>query len=125
MHSSALRALEFDRIAAVVSGLAVTPTGQDRLLAMYPLTDAAGVAAVQRATTEGTQFLAEHPGFPLRVPADLDEVIATLSIDGADPATSPVRLSWVNRTVVRSGEKAPGIVPDVTDGHCRGRVIQG
>ena len=31
MHAGALRALEFDRIVAVVTGLAVTPTGQDRL----------------------------------------------------------------------------------------------
>lgn len=90
MHSSALRALEFDHIVAVVSGLAVTPTGQDRLLAMCPLTDAGGVAAAQRATTEGTAFLADHPGFPLRAPSDLDEVIEALNVDGR--ALEPLRL---------------------------------
>ena len=42
MHAGALRALEFDRIVSVVTGLAVTPTGQDRLAELHPLTDARG-----------------------------------------------------------------------------------
>ena len=36
MHAGALRALEFDRIVSVVSGLAVTPTGRDRLAELTP-----------------------------------------------------------------------------------------
>lgn len=90
MHPGALRALEFDRIVSVVRGLAVTPTGQDRLAELHPLTDVAGVTAAQRATTEGTRFLADHPGFPLRAPADLDEILDALGIDGR--ALEPVRL---------------------------------
>ena len=37
MHAGALRALEFDRIVAVVSGLAVTPTGEARLAELHPV----------------------------------------------------------------------------------------
>jgi DNA mismatch repair protein MutS2 len=82
MHAGALRALEFDRIVAVVSGLAVTPTGHDRLLTLAPATDAAEVGAAQRATTEAVRFLADHPGFPLRAPLDLTAIIDALEIDG-------------------------------------------
>ena len=82
MHAGALRALEFDRIVEVVSGLAVTPTGQARLAELHPLTEAPRVIALQRATTEGTRFLNDHPGFPLRAPSDLDAILDALSIDG-------------------------------------------
>src|SRR5688572_23523945 len=82
MHVGALRALEFDRIVTIVCGLAVTPTGEDRLAELHPLTDAATVAAAQRATSEGTDFLADHPGFPLRAPADLEDLIEALGVEG-------------------------------------------
>ena len=82
MSASALRALEFDRIVSVVVGLAVTPTGQDRLADLHPLTDAAAVVAAQRATSEGTRFLADHPGFPLRAPSDLEAIIDALDVEG-------------------------------------------
>lgn len=90
MHPGALRALEFDRIVDVVAGLAVTPTGQERLAQLEPMTDTAAVARAQRATTEGTQFLADHPGFPLRAPSDLDAIVAALEIEGR--ALEPLRL---------------------------------
>jgi len=90
MHAGALRALEFDRIVAVVAGLSVTPTGQDRLAELEPLIDASVVARTQRATTEGTRFLADHPGFPLRAPSDLDAIIAALGVEGR--ALEPLRL---------------------------------
>jgi dsDNA-specific endonuclease/ATPase MutS2 len=64
MHAATLRALEFDRIVDVVAGLAVTPTGQVRLVQLHPTSDAPQVAAAQRATTEGTRFLADYPAFP-------------------------------------------------------------
>ena len=51
MHPGALRALEFDRIVTVVTGLAVTPTGRDRLAELHPSTSAPDVIAAQRATT--------------------------------------------------------------------------
>jgi DNA mismatch repair protein MutS2 len=82
MHAGALRALEFDRIVTVVSGLAVTPTGEARLAELTPAVDAARVIALQRATTEGTRFLADHPGFPLRAPSDLDAILDALSVEG-------------------------------------------
>src|SRR5687767_1465736 len=90
MHAGALRALEFDRIVSVVAGLAVTPTGHDRLAQLEPMTDAAAVARAQHATTEGTKFLADHPGFPLRAPADLEAIIAALGVEGR--ALEPHRL---------------------------------
>ena len=92
MNPAALRALEFDRIVSVVSGLAVTPTGRDRLAALHPSTDAAEIAASQRATTEGTRFLADHPGFPLRAPADLDALLEALAVAGRGPRTAAPRL---------------------------------
>ena len=90
MHAGTLRALEFDRIVAVVTGLAVTPTGRDLLADLHPLTDAARVIAAQQATSEGTQFLADHPGFPLRAPADLEEILGALGVEGR--ALEPLRL---------------------------------
>jgi DNA mismatch repair protein MutS2 len=90
MHAGALRALEFDRIVSVVAGLAVTSTGQERLAALGPMTAAPAVARALRSTTEGTAFLADHPGFPLRAPADLDAIISALAVDGR--ALEPLRL---------------------------------
>jgi len=90
MHWGALRALEFDRIRSVVSGLTVTPLGRDRLAEVQPDTNASSVIAAQRSTTEGVRFLADHPGFPLRAPLDLDETIAALGVEGR--ALEPLRL---------------------------------
>ena len=90
MHAGALRALEFDRIVSVVSDLAVTPTGRDRLAEIHPFPDQSRVIAAQRATSEGTRFLADHPGFPLRAPSDLESILAALSVEGR--ALEPLRL---------------------------------
>ena len=90
MHPGTLRALEFDRIVSVVRGLAVTPTGDDRLAKLHPSTSAEEIAAEQRATTEGTRFLADHPGFPLRAPTDLDAILEAVAVDGR--ALEPLRL---------------------------------
>src|SRR5688500_15710436 len=90
MHAGALRALEFDRIVSVVAGLAVTSTGQERLAQLEPMTDASVIARAQRGTTEGVAFLADHPGFPLRAPADLDAIISALAVQGR--ALEPLRL---------------------------------
>ena len=90
MNSATLRALEFDRIVQVVAGLAVTPTGMDRLAELHPLTDATRVVAAQRATSEGTRFLVDHPGFPLRAPSDLDEILEAIGVEGR--ALEPLRL---------------------------------
>jgi len=90
MQANALEALEFDRIVELVTALAVTSTGRDRLAAMMPLTDQGRIIAAQRATTEGRRFLADHPGFPLRGPADLDAILGALGVDGR--ALEPLRL---------------------------------
>jgi len=90
MHPGALRALEFDRIVSVVAGLAVTPTGHERLVELEPMTDASAITRAQRATSEGTKFLADHPGFPLRAPSDLEAIIRALEIEGR--ALEPLRL---------------------------------
>ncbi len=90
MHPGALRALEFDRIVSVVTGLALTPTGAARLDELRPLTDADRVVAAQRATTEGTRFLADNPGFPLRAPSDLEAILEGLGVEGRP--LEPLRL---------------------------------
>src|ERR1043166_5133739 len=90
MNPGALRALEFDRIVSVVADLTVTPTGRDRAGELHPMTDAVAVSAALRTTTEGRRFLADHPGFPLRAPADLEAIIGALSVDGR--ALEPLRL---------------------------------
>jgi DNA mismatch repair protein MutS2 len=90
MHPGTLRALEFDRIVSVVTGLAVTTLGRDRLDDLHPLTTTADVLAAQRATTEGTRFLADYPGFPLRAPSDLGEIIDALGVEGR--GLEPMRL---------------------------------
>jgi DNA mismatch repair protein MutS2 len=90
MHPGALRALEFDRIVSVVTGLAVTTLGRDRLADLHPLTTTGEVLAAQRATTEGTRFLVDYPGFPLRAPSDLGEIIEALGVEGR--GLEPMRL---------------------------------
>ncbi len=82
MHPGALRALEFDRIVEVLTGLAVTPTGRDALASVSPAGDPADVARLQRETSEVVRFLTDHPGFPLRAPADLESIIGALGVDG-------------------------------------------
>jgi DNA mismatch repair protein MutS2 len=90
MQPGALRALEFDRIVALVAGLAVTPPGRDRLAALTPATDAAEVAAAQRGTSEGRRFLDTRDAFPLRAPADLEAILEALAVLGR--ALEPLRL---------------------------------
>jgi len=90
MHAATLRALEFDRIVDVVAGLAVTPTGHQRLVQLHPSTDPSQVASAQRATTEAARFLADSPGFPLRAPMDLEQILDALNVDGR--ALEPLRL---------------------------------
>jgi len=82
MNPGTFKSLEFDRIVAAVADLAVTPTGHERLLGLEPLTDPARVAAVQKATSEGTRFLADYPGFPLRAPSDLESILDALGVEG-------------------------------------------
>jgi DNA mismatch repair protein MutS2 len=77
-----LRSVEFDRIVSIVAGLAVTPTGRERLEAMTPLTEPARVGAAQAATSEGVRFLTMSPGFPLRAPSELETILESLQVEG-------------------------------------------
>lgn len=122
MTSATLRALEFDRIVSVVSGLAVTPTGRERLAGLTPQTEAAAVAHALRATSEGTRFLADHPGFPLRAPSDLKDIMAALDVEGR--ALEPLRLLAVAgylesiehaRAAVRSARESFPILSALVD----------
>ena len=90
MHAGTLRAIEFDRIVAIVADLAVTPTGRERLEAMAPMTEPSRVGAAQAATTEGVRFLAMSPGFPLRAPSELEEILSGLQVEGR--ALEPLNL---------------------------------
>jgi DNA mismatch repair protein MutS2 len=82
VNPGTLRSLEFDRIVAAVADLAVTPTGHERLLGLEPFTDVTRVVAAQKATSEGTRFLADSPGFPLRAPSDLESILDALGVEG-------------------------------------------
>ena len=66
MQPSALRALEFNRIAEAVTGFALTPMGAERLARLRPSTDPPQVAQWQAATTETVRFVTTHGVFPLR-----------------------------------------------------------
>src|SRR5688572_26160663 len=90
MHAGTLRALEFDRIVAIVADLAVTPMGRIEIEALAPMTSPTRVSAALGATSEGVRFLLAHPGFPLRAPADLEEALEGLGTEGR--ALEPVRL---------------------------------
>jgi DNA mismatch repair protein MutS2 len=82
MNPGTLRALEFDRIVEVVRGLAATPLGEARLAALAPSPDPDAVAAAQGLTSEAARFLVDHPGLPLRAPAELEDLLEALVIDG-------------------------------------------
>ena len=81
MHDGSLRALEFDRIVEAVRSLALTPLGAAALGDLRPLADARAVRAALSATTEGVRFLETHE-LPLRGPADLEDALGALAIEG-------------------------------------------
>ena len=62
--------------------MAITPTGQDRLNALEPSIDRDDIRKAQQGTSEGTRFLADHPGFPLRAPSDLETILEALGVEG-------------------------------------------
>lgn len=78
----ATRTLEFDRIVAQVTALAVTPMGHARLERLAPSPDPRVVASLQQATSETVRFLEQHPGFPLRAGQGLAEALEGLAMVG-------------------------------------------
>ena len=81
MHPGALRALEFDQIVEAVRRFAHTPPGAARLGRMQPSPEASAVAAALNATAETVQFLQDST-IDLRAPADLEDLLAGLAVDG-------------------------------------------
>jgi DNA mismatch repair protein MutS2 len=110
---AALRALEFDRIVELVAGMAITPTGQDRLHALEPSIDVDDIRRAQQATSEGTRFLADHPGFPLRAPSDLETILEALTVEGR--ALEATRLRGL-ADYLESVEQSRAIVRRLADG---------
>ena len=82
MQTSALRALEFDRIVEAVTDFALTPMGAERLSRLTPSIDPQQVAQWQAATTETVRFVAAHGLFPLRASSDLPQILSALSVEG-------------------------------------------
>jgi DNA mismatch repair protein MutS2 len=90
MQSSALKALEFDRIVEAVCRLAQTPPGAARLARLRPETDARAVGAALSATAESLRFLAGAGEISLRAPADLDAILTALAVEAR--ALEPLQL---------------------------------
>jgi DNA mismatch repair protein MutS2 len=82
MQLGALRALEFDRIVEAVRGLALTPTGEERLARLAPSTDPQKVAQQLAATSEAATYIARHGGFALRATSDLPQILNILAVEG-------------------------------------------
>jgi DNA mismatch repair protein MutS2 len=90
MHPATLRALEFDRVREALASFALTPLGAGRLATLEPESDRSRVAKGLAATTEGVRLLSDGPGLPLRAPADLDETLDALTVEGRP--LEPLRL---------------------------------
>ena len=82
MNDGTLQALEFNRIVAAVRSLALTPLGAAALDRLAPATDADTVAASLAATSEGLAYIDANAPFGLDAPADLDQTVAALAVEG-------------------------------------------
>src|SRR5579872_3120897 len=105
MQSTALRALEFDRIVDAVHRLAQTPPGGDRLARLEPSSDPREVATALSSTAEAVRFLSGTGEIALRAPADLDAILTALAVEGR--ALEPLALVGV-ATFLTSVETAVG-----------------
>ena len=90
MNTGALRALEWDRIVEIVSGLALTPLGAASLAELEPQSDSPRVTQLISATAEGVKYLDANPAFSLRAPEDLEAVLAAVAVEGRP--LEPLRL---------------------------------
>jgi DNA mismatch repair protein MutS2 len=81
MYAGALRALEFDRIVAVIRGFAQTPQGEAQLAQLWPATDPKAVASALAATSETVRFLA-GASIAVQAPAELEVVLGGLTVEG-------------------------------------------
>jgi len=90
MQSGAFKALEFDRIVEAVRRLAQTPPGSDLLARLHPLTEAGAVVSALATTAETARFLSGTGEIGLRAPAELEAIVAALSVEGR--ALEPLHL---------------------------------
>jgi DNA mismatch repair protein MutS2 len=81
MHAGALRALEFDRIVAVIRGFAQTPLGEARLAELRPESEPRVVAAALAATSETVRFLSAA-SIAVQAPAELEIILGGLTVEG-------------------------------------------
>ena len=81
MHAGALRALEFDRIVAVIRGFAQTPLGDARLAELRPETEPRLVASALAATAETVRFLS-IAAIAVQAPPELESILGGLSVEG-------------------------------------------
>ena len=81
MNATALTTLEFDRVVAAVTSLALTPLGAETLAKQQPARDPRTVAAALAVTTQMARFLDADGTCPLEAPTDLDRILAALAIE--------------------------------------------
>src|SRR5688572_7759297 len=74
--------LEFDRIVAAVTELALTPLGSASLAELESSSDPKIVVAALAATTETVKFLERQPLFPLRAGEALPDALDALGVQG-------------------------------------------
>ena len=82
MHEGSLRSLEFDRIVEVVQSFALTPLGAARLAELRPRTDIRSAQAALAATSECVRYLEANGPVGLDAPADLEQALTSLAIEG-------------------------------------------
>ena len=82
MHENTIRALEFDRIVAVVRGFALTPLGAERLAGLEPHPELDNARAALAATTECVAYVEANGPLALEAPPDLDRILNGLAIEG-------------------------------------------
>src|SRR5919198_3630984 len=107
MQSSALKALEFDRIVEAVSRLAQTPPGRARLARLQPDSDVRAASAALSATAETVRFLSGIGEIALRAPADLDAILTALAVEGR--ALEPLQLLALAAFIASAESAAAGI----------------
>jgi DNA mismatch repair protein MutS2 len=90
MHVTTLRALEFDKIAAVVRSYAVTPLGARRLERLTPSTEPVRVAEGLDLTGEAILLLQDHQSLPLRAGEAVNAALDGLALQGRP--LEPLRL---------------------------------
>ncbi|HLW69797.1 MAG TPA: Smr/MutS family protein [Candidatus Binataceae bacterium] len=83
MRARDLKALEFDKIVALIAGLAVSEPGRRAAAALHPSTDVERVRAQLRATAELVELRARAGGLPLGEFIDQRELMLAVAPEGA------------------------------------------